>query len=90
VSLICQGSDTFITSSSWLNMMERWFAEIAGKAVRGSFSRVPDLIAAIEEHIEEWNRNPKLSVCTARAGDTRSSAVAAVGGNQTRLHGAPR
>jgi transposase len=58
------------TSSSWLNMVERWFAEITGKAVRrGSFSSVPDLIAAIEEFIEEWNRDPKPFIWTARAED---------------------
>jgi hypothetical protein len=33
-------------------MVERWFAEFTGKAVRrGSFASVPDLIAAIEEFI---------------------------------------
>lgn len=58
------------TSSSWLNMVERWFAEITGKAVRrGSFSSVPDLIAAIEEFIDEWNRDPKPFIWTARAED---------------------
>ena len=58
------------TSSSWLNMVERWFAELTGKAVRrGSFSSVPDLIAAIEEFIEEWNRDPKPFIWTARAED---------------------
>ena len=58
------------TSSSWLNMVERWFAELTGKAVRrGSFSSVPDLIAAIQEFIEEWNRDPKPFIWTARAED---------------------
>jgi hypothetical protein len=58
------------TSSSWLNMVERWFAELTGKAVRrGSFSSVPDLIAAIEEFIEDWNRDPKPFIWTARAED---------------------
>jgi hypothetical protein len=51
-------------------MVERWFAELTGKAVRrGSFSSVPDLIAAIEEFIEEWNRDPKTFIWTARAED---------------------
>jgi hypothetical protein len=51
-------------------MVERWFAEIAGKAVpRRSFSSVPDLIAAIEEFIEAWNRDPKPFIWTARAED---------------------
>jgi transposase len=58
------------TSSSWLNTVERWFAELTGKAVRrGSFASVPDLIAAIEEFIAEWNRDPKPFVWRARAED---------------------
>lgn len=58
------------TSASWLNMVERWFAELTGKAVRrGSFASVPDLITAIEEFIEEWNRDPKPFVWTAKAED---------------------
>jgi transposase len=56
------------TSSSWMNMVERWFAEITGKAVRrGSFSSVPDLIEAIEEFIQAWNSDPKPFVWRARA-----------------------
>ena len=56
------------TSSSWMNLVERWFAEITGKAVRrGSFSSVPDLIEAIEAFIRAWNRDPKPFVWHARA-----------------------
>ncbi len=37
------------TSSSWLNMVERWFGELDDKAIRrGIFTSVPDLITAIE------------------------------------------
>jgi transposase len=58
------------TSSSWMNMVERWFAELTGKAVRrGSFECVPDLIEAIAAFIRQWNRNRKPSsnpVTTAR------------------------
>lgn len=33
------------TSSSWLNLVERWFGELTRKAVRrGAFVSVPDLI----------------------------------------------
>src|ERR1700679_867991 len=39
------------TSSSWLNLVERWFGELTGKRVRrGVFVSVEDLIAAIEEY----------------------------------------
>ena len=51
-------------------MVERWFAELTGKAVRGgSFSSVPDLIAAIEEFIAAWNSDPKPLIWMARAED---------------------
>jgi transposase len=73
------------TSSSWLNMVERWFAEITGKAVRrGSFSSVPDLVAAIEEFIEEWNRDPKpLSERRARRISSRRSSAVGVGSRKS-------
>lgn len=54
------------TSGSWLNLVERWFAELTQKAVRrGSFSSVPDLEAAIAGFLKAWNRNPKPFVWTA-------------------------
>jgi transposase len=56
------------TSSSWLNMVERWFREITDKRIRrGVFRSVGELIDAIEAYIEEHNRNPKPFVWTARA-----------------------
>jgi transposase len=56
------------TSSSWLNLVERWFAELTGKAVRrGSFASVPDLIDAIFAFIDHWNREGKAFVWTAKA-----------------------
>jgi transposase len=54
------------TSCSWLNLIERWFAELTNKRIRrGSFLSVPDLIAAIQEFLSEWNKNPKPFVWTA-------------------------
>ena len=48
------------TSSSWLNLIERWFAEITRKRIRrGVFRSVPELITAIKEFIEINNQNPK-------------------------------
>src|SRR5437867_5217625 len=56
------------TSSSWLNLVERWFAELTGKAVRpGSFASVPDLIEAIFGFIEQGNKGGKAFVWTAKA-----------------------
>ena len=54
------------TSSSWLNLVERWFGELTSKRVRrGSFCRVEDLQKAITEFLAAWNENPKPFVGTA-------------------------
>jgi hypothetical protein len=48
------------TSSSWLNLVERWFGEITRKRIRrGVFKSVPELIAAINEYILVNNKKPK-------------------------------
>lgn len=58
------------TSSSWLNLVERWFRNLDDKAVRrGVFKSVPDLIAAIEEYLQANNNDPKPFVWTATAAD---------------------
>jgi transposase len=58
------------TSSSWLNMVERWFREITDKRIRrGVFRSVPQLIEAIHAYIDEHNDNPKPFVWTAKAED---------------------
>lgn len=55
------------TSSSWLNMVERWFREITDKRLRRStFRAVDTLIAAIEDYIKHHNNNPKPFVWTAK------------------------
>ena len=54
------------TSSSWLNLVERWFGELTGKRIRrGVFVSVADLVAAIEEFLVAWNKNPKPFIWTA-------------------------
>ncbi len=56
------------TSSSWLNLVERWFREITDKAIRrGVFHSVPDLVAAIDDYLQANNDNPKPFVWTATA-----------------------
>ena len=56
------------TSSSWLNLVERWFREIADKRIRrGSFHSVPELAAAIEEYMACHNQNPRVFTWTASA-----------------------
>jgi transposase len=54
------------TSSSWLNLVERWFGELTSKRIRrGSFGSVAELQQAIEEFLAAWNENPKPFVWTA-------------------------
>jgi len=54
------------TSSSWLNLVERWFAELNQKAVRrGVFHSVEDLQKAIANFMAAWNTAPSPFVWTA-------------------------
>lgn len=58
------------TSSSWLNLVERWFREITDKRIRrGVFHSVPELVDAIMDYIDTHNENPKPFVWTAKAQD---------------------
>ncbi len=58
------------TSSSWVNLVERWFGELTRKAVRrGAFVSVMDLIQAIDAFLAAWNENPKPFVWTAKVED---------------------
>ena len=55
------------TSSSWVNLVERWFAELTEKHIRrGVFKSVPDLIASIEDFMRTYNKNPKPFVWTKK------------------------
>ena len=54
------------TSSSWLNLVERWFRELTQKAIRrGVFPSVADLIDAIQAYVDAYNEDPKPFVWTA-------------------------
>jgi len=56
------------TSSSWLNLIERWFREITDKRIRrGVFKSVEELAAAIMDYIEQHNADPHTFVWTAKA-----------------------
>jgi len=58
------------TSSSWLNLVERWFEELSEKAIRrGSFVSVPDLQQAIDSFLGAWNDKPKPFVWAATVED---------------------
>jgi transposase len=48
------------TSSSWLNQIERWFAEITRKRIRrGTFRSVRDLTKTIRDYVRLYNKNPQ-------------------------------
>ena len=56
------------TSASWLNMVERFFAEITRKRIRrGAFKSVADLKSAIMEYLENHNADPKPFIWTKSA-----------------------
>jgi transposase len=58
------------TSSSWLNLIERWFRDITDKRIRrGVFTSVQQLIAAITDFIAQHNNNPRSFAWTARTDD---------------------
>jgi transposase len=57
------------TSSSWLNLVERFFAEITGKRIRrGTFTSVAELEEAIDDYLLRHNANAKPYVWTKTAG----------------------
>lgn len=58
------------TSASWLNLVERFFAEITSRRIRrGSYSSVDDLEAAIHDYLAQHNEKPKPFKWTKTAED---------------------
>jgi len=56
------------TYGSWINLVERWFAELTNKRIRrGVFRSVKELEAGIREYIEGNNQDPKPFVWTKTA-----------------------
>ena len=48
------------TYSSWMNLVERWFAELTTKWLRrGTHHGVSDLIRAVEAWVADWNEHPR-------------------------------
>ncbi|MGH9625969.1 MAG: IS630 family transposase [Bryobacteraceae bacterium] len=73
------------TSSSWLNLVERWFGKITDKQIRrGTFQNVPELIQAIERYVADNNREPKPFVWTASADKIREKIA-----KLKEIYGAP-
>lgn len=58
------------TYSSWINLVERWFAEITEKQIRrGTHKSTKTLIDAIRQYLDGWNKNPRPFVWTKTADD---------------------
>jgi transposase len=55
------------THSSWLNLVERWFAEITNKQIRrGSYESVGQLTKAIKDFIKNWNKSGRSFTWTKK------------------------
>jgi transposase len=62
------------TSGSWLNLVERWFAELTNKRVRrGVFKNTQQLERAIRDYLKTYNENPKPFTWTKTADDILKS-----------------
>ena len=62
------------TGASWINLVERWFAELtARKLGRGTHRSVAELNADIEDWVEHWNEDPKPYVWVKSADEILDS-----------------
>jgi hypothetical protein len=74
------------TSSSWLNMVERFFRDLTDKSLRrGVFRDVEDLIMAIGNYIDHHNLEPKPFILTAKATDILEKVKRARAARDRRL-----
>ena len=74
------------TSSSWLNVIERFFRDLDDKRVRrGAFTSVPELIKAVLDYVAQHNHNPKPFIWRKTAQDI----IEKVGRARLALHNAP-
>ena len=56
------------TGASWLNLVERWFAELTSRKLkRGSHHNVRELNADIRDWLDHWNENPRPYIWTKTA-----------------------
>jgi transposase len=66
------------THASWLNLVERWFAEITAKRIRReSWSSVNELEKAIKEYIKHWNKSGRRFQWTKTAEHISNSVLLA-------------
>jgi len=65
------------TSSSWLNLVERWFGELTQKKIRrGTHASVRDLQTDIRDWTKTWNENPRPYVWTKTADEILAKLAA--------------
>ncbi len=64
------------TSASWLNLVERWFAELTPQLRRSAHRSVTELEADVRRWISEWNADPKPFAWTKTADDILDTLVA--------------
>jgi len=65
------------TYSSWLNLVERWFAELTEKWLRrGTHRSTKELDAAIQSWIDTWNENPRPFIWHKTADEILTSLAA--------------
>jgi transposase len=65
------------TSASWLNLVERWFAELTNRKLRRSAHRsITELEADVRKWINEWNKNPRPFVWAKTADEILATLAA--------------
>jgi len=58
------------TSSSWLNLIERWFRDLTDKRIRrGVFRSVEELVTALMDYVAQHNEHPESFTWTAKVED---------------------
>lgn len=63
-----------LTGTSWINLVERWFAELTTRKLRrGAHRSVAELNADIEEWVEHWNEDSKPYVWVSSADEILDS-----------------
>jgi transposase len=73
------------TYGSWINLVERWFAELTNKRIRrGAFRSGKELESAIREYVSAHNEAPKPAVCT-RTADQILDSIARYGQRTTSV-----
>ncbi len=75
------------TSASWLNQVERWFAEITRRRIRrGTFRSTQALEAAIREYLQVYNEDPQPLIWTKSADDILKSLQSYCEGFSGEVH----